>query len=54
LVSKQSDILIDIRDVYFSEVPYAGKHKPEKDPVDTIHYGGKPPRFSLRWLKVMV
>jgi hypothetical protein len=41
-VSKKSDTLTGIRDVYFSEVPYGGRHKLEKDPVYTIQHGGKP------------
>jgi hypothetical protein len=50
LVSKKIDTLIDICNVYFSEVPYAGGHKLEKDPVYTIQHRGEPPRFRLRWL----
>jgi hypothetical protein len=41
-VSKKSDTLTGIRDVYNSEVPYGGRHKLEKDPVYTIQHGGKP------------
>jgi hypothetical protein len=38
--------------VYFSEVPYDEYHKLEKDPVYGIQHGGKPPRFTLRGLKL--
>jgi hypothetical protein len=51
-VSKQSDTLVYIRGVYFSEDPYGGKHKLEKDPVYTIQHGGEPPRFTLRGLNI--
>jgi hypothetical protein len=44
-VSKQSDTLIGIRDVSFSEVPYDEYHKLEKDPVYTIQHGGKHPEI---------
>ena len=41
-VSKQSDTLIDIRDVYFSEVTYGGKHKLEKTHFTLFSKGVRP------------